>query len=174
MDLVGPRHMQSGIAVWKCLLRVHQACFLCISLHLTCCFPSPSVLACLLSFPGHQEQKRVDGTTREVKKVRKARNRRQEWNMMAYDKELRPDNRLSQSVHHGASSEGSLSPDTRCVHVMDPSPHVWAPVFWVSVCPTLSLKMTPIFCFQNNALGSAISGWVTLHAFSTFLSLFWG
>ncbi|XP_037057618.1 wiskott-Aldrich syndrome protein family member 3 [Peromyscus leucopus] len=33
--------------------------------------------------------------------------------MMAYDKELRPDNRLSQSVHHGASSEGSLSPDTR-------------------------------------------------------------
>ncbi|XP_028633856.1 wiskott-Aldrich syndrome protein family member 3 isoform X1 [Grammomys surdaster] len=60
-----------------------------------------------------KEQKRVDGTTREVKKVRKARNRRQEWNMMAYDKELRPDNRLSQSVHHGASSEGSLSPDTR-------------------------------------------------------------
>lgn len=37
--------------------------------------------------------------------------------MMAYDKELRPDNRLSQSVYHGASSEGSLSPDTRCVHV---------------------------------------------------------
>lgn len=33
--------------------------------------------------------------------------------MMAYDKELRPDNRLSQSVYHGASSEGSLSPDTR-------------------------------------------------------------
>uniref|UniRef100_A0A8C9P3E0 Wiskott-Aldrich syndrome protein family member n=1 Tax=Spermophilus dauricus TaxID=99837 RepID=A0A8C9P3E0_SPEDA len=60
-----------------------------------------------------KEQKRIDGTTREVKKVRKARNRRQEWNMMAYDKELRPDNRLSQSVHHGASSEGSLSPDTR-------------------------------------------------------------
>ncbi|XP_006894183.1 PREDICTED: wiskott-Aldrich syndrome protein family member 3 [Elephantulus edwardii] len=60
-----------------------------------------------------KEQKRIDGTTREVKKVRKARNRRQEWNMMAYDKELRPDNRLSQSVCHGASSEGSLSPDTR-------------------------------------------------------------
>lgn len=36
--------------------------------------------------------------------------------MMAYDKELRPDNRLSQSVYHGASSEGSLSPDTRSVH----------------------------------------------------------
>ncbi|XP_019385698.1 PREDICTED: wiskott-Aldrich syndrome protein family member 3 isoform X3 [Crocodylus porosus] len=60
-----------------------------------------------------KEQKRIDGTTREVKKVRKARNRRQEWNMMAYDKELRPDNRLSQNVYHGASSEGSLSPDTR-------------------------------------------------------------
>ncbi|XP_004715461.1 wiskott-Aldrich syndrome protein family member 3 isoform X1 [Echinops telfairi] len=60
-----------------------------------------------------KEQKRVDGTTREVKKVRKARNRRQEWNMMAYDKELRPDHRLSQSGGHGASSEGSLSPDTR-------------------------------------------------------------
>ncbi|XP_048349689.1 wiskott-Aldrich syndrome protein family member 3 isoform X1 [Sphaerodactylus townsendi] len=60
-----------------------------------------------------KEQKRIDGTAREVKKVRKARNRRQEWNMMAYDKELRPDNRLSQNVYHGASSEGSLSPDTR-------------------------------------------------------------
>lgn len=36
--------------------------------------------------------------------------------MMAYDKELRPDNRLSQSVYHGASSEGSLSPDTRSVY----------------------------------------------------------
>lgn len=95
------------------------------SVHLTASnllFSFPSVLACLLSFPGHQEQKRVDGTTREVKKVRKARNRRQEWSMMAYDKELRPDNRLSQSVHHGASSEGSLSPDTRCVRVTDPSP----------------------------------------------------
>nr|XP_056714252.1 actin-binding protein WASF3 isoform X1 [Euleptes europaea] len=60
-----------------------------------------------------KEQKRIDGTAREVKKVRKARNRRQEWNMMAYDKELRPDHRLSQNVYHGASSEGSLSPDTR-------------------------------------------------------------
>uniref|UniRef100_A0A8C4X8C1 Wiskott-Aldrich syndrome protein family member n=1 Tax=Erpetoichthys calabaricus TaxID=27687 RepID=A0A8C4X8C1_ERPCA len=60
-----------------------------------------------------KELKRVDGTTREVKKVRKARNRRQEWNMMAYDKELRPDNRLSQNIYHGASSEGSLSPDNR-------------------------------------------------------------
>ncbi|KAG7274365.1 hypothetical protein CRUP_028686 [Coryphaenoides rupestris] len=40
-----------------------------------------------------REQKRfVDSTLqREAKKVRKARNRRQEWNMMAFDKELRPD-----------------------------------------------------------------------------------
>ncbi|XP_025025299.1 wiskott-Aldrich syndrome protein family member 3 isoform X2 [Python bivittatus] len=60
-----------------------------------------------------KDQKRIDGTTREVKKVRKARNRRQEWNMMAYDKELRPDNRLSQNVYPGASSEGSLSPAIR-------------------------------------------------------------
>ncbi|XP_063807771.1 actin-binding protein WASF3 isoform X1 [Pseudophryne corroboree] len=65
-----------------------------------------------------KEQKRVDGTTREVKKVRKARNRRQEWNMMAYDKELRPDNRLSPNIYQGASSEGSMSPDTRS-HVSD-------------------------------------------------------
>nr|XP_015196756.1 PREDICTED: wiskott-Aldrich syndrome protein family member 3 [Lepisosteus oculatus] len=60
-----------------------------------------------------KEQKRVDGTTREVKKVRKARNRRQEWKIMAFDKELRPDHRLSQNAGHAASSEGSLSPDSR-------------------------------------------------------------
>ncbi|XP_056417765.1 actin-binding protein WASF3 [Hyla sarda] len=65
-----------------------------------------------------KEQKRVDGTTREVKKVRKARNRRQEWNIMAYDKELRPDSRLSPNVYQAASSEGSMSPDTRS-HVSD-------------------------------------------------------
>lgn len=40
--------------------------------------------------------------------------------MMAYDKELRPDNRLSQNVYHGASSEGSLSPDTRSVYSKTP------------------------------------------------------
>ncbi|TRY88762.1 hypothetical protein DNTS_029983 [Danionella cerebrum] len=67
----------------------------------------------------HREQKRcVDGTLpREVKKVRKAHNRRQEWNMMALDKELRSDNRHhhhhSRPRHRGASSEGSLSPDGR-------------------------------------------------------------
>lgn len=63
-----------------------------------------------------REQKRcVDSNTiqREVKKVRKARNRRQEWNMMALDKELRPDHRHPQSLRRGASSEGSLSPDGR-------------------------------------------------------------
>ncbi|XP_009300273.1 actin-binding protein WASF3 [Danio rerio] len=68
----------------------------------------------------HREQKRcVDGTLpREVKKVRKAHNRRQEWNMMAFDKELRPEHRHLHHNHHphhplhrGASSEGSLSPE---------------------------------------------------------------
>ncbi|XP_036846392.1 wiskott-Aldrich syndrome protein family member 3-like isoform X1 [Oncorhynchus mykiss] len=65
-----------------------------------------------------REQKRcVDGTLqREVKKVRKARNRRQEWNMMAFDKELRPDHRHPHSLHRGVSSEGSLSPESRYGH----------------------------------------------------------
>lgn len=45
--------------------------------------------------------------------VRKARNRRQEWNVLAYDKEFRPDARLAPSPYHGMSSEGSLSPDSR-------------------------------------------------------------
>lgn len=60
-----------------------------------------------------KEQRRcVDGTLqREVKKVRKARNRRQEWNMMAFDKELRPD--LRHTLHRGGSSEGSMSPEMR-------------------------------------------------------------
>ncbi|XP_039621691.1 wiskott-Aldrich syndrome protein family member 3-like [Polypterus senegalus] len=62
-----------------------------------------------------KEQKLVEDPTREVKKVRKARNRRQEWNMMAYDKEFRPDNRFSPSPYHAVSSEGSLSPDSRSV-----------------------------------------------------------
>ncbi|ROK23346.1 Wiskott-Aldrich syndrome protein family member 3 [Anabarilius grahami] len=61
------------------------------------------------------EQRRcVDGTLqREVKKVRKARNRRQEWNMMAFDKELRPDHRHSHTVHRGGSTEGIMSPEHR-------------------------------------------------------------
>ncbi|KAK7165440.1 hypothetical protein R3I94_003714 [Phoxinus phoxinus] len=64
----------------------------------------------------HREQKRgVDGTLpREVKKVRKAHNRRQEWNMMAFDKELRPDHRHHHhTLRRGVSSEGSLSPEYR-------------------------------------------------------------
>ncbi|KAM4726872.1 actin-binding protein WASF3 [Anableps anableps] len=63
-----------------------------------------------------REQKRcMESSTlqREVKKVRKARNRRQEWNMMAFDKELRPDHRHPKTLRRGASSEGSLSPDGR-------------------------------------------------------------
>lgn len=48
-----------------------------------------------------------------LSKVRKARNRRQEWNVLAYDKEFRPDARLTPSPYHGVSSEGSLSPDNR-------------------------------------------------------------
>ncbi|XP_021533920.1 wiskott-Aldrich syndrome protein family member 3 [Neomonachus schauinslandi] len=84
-----------------------------------------------------KEQKRIDGTTREVKKVRKARNRRQEWSMMAYDKELRPDNRLSQSVYHGASSEGSLSPDTRS-HASDVTDYSYP------ATPNHSLHLQPV------------------------------
>ncbi|XP_058497021.1 actin-binding protein WASF3-like [Solea solea] len=58
----------------------------------------------------HKEQKQVEESSgREVKKVRKARNRRQEWNLMAYDKELRPDARVTPSPHH--TSDTSVSPD---------------------------------------------------------------
>ncbi|XP_075884124.1 actin-binding protein WASF3 isoform X2 [Nelusetta ayraudi] len=60
-----------------------------------------------------EQQKQVEDPSREVKKVRKARNRRQEWNVLAYDKEFRPDARLTPSPYHGVSSEGSLSPDSR-------------------------------------------------------------
>lgn len=52
-------------------------------------------------------------------KVRKARNRRQEWNVLAYDKEFRPDARLTPSPYHGMSSEGSLSPDSRYAHTAE-------------------------------------------------------
>ncbi|MGH0153609.1 UNVERIFIED_CONTAM: hypothetical protein FKN15_025184 [Acipenser sinensis] len=58
-----------------------------------------------------KEQKQVEDPSREVRKVRKARNRRDVWNLMAYDKEFRPDNRFSPSPYHAVSSEGSLSPD---------------------------------------------------------------
>ncbi|XP_059186133.1 actin-binding protein WASF3-like [Centropristis striata] len=57
-----------------------------------------------------KEQKHVEESSgREVKKVRKARNRRQEWNLMAYDKELRPDARVTPSPYH--ASDCSMSPD---------------------------------------------------------------
>lgn len=62
-----------------------------------------------------EQQKQVEDPSREVKKVRKARNRRQEWNVMAVDKEFRPDARFTPSPYHGMSSEGSLSPDNRLV-----------------------------------------------------------
>lgn len=85
----------------------------------------------------------MDGTAREVKKVRKARDRRQEWSVMAYDKELRPDARPAQSARPGAPSEGSLSPDTRCVRswptVRPPHPRrpsharAWC---WCFECPS--------------------------------------
>ncbi|KAG7256832.1 hypothetical protein CRUP_015178 [Coryphaenoides rupestris] len=42
-----------------------------------------------------EQQKHSEDPGREVKKVRKARNRRQEWNVLAYDKEFRPDARLT-------------------------------------------------------------------------------
>lgn len=84
-----------------------------ILIHPDGCF-SPAVT----SLSDVQEQKRcVESNTfqRDVKKVRKARNRRQEWNIMAFDKELRPDHRHPQSLRRAASSEGSLSPDGRFV-----------------------------------------------------------
>ncbi|XP_036453342.1 wiskott-Aldrich syndrome protein family member 3 [Colossoma macropomum] len=62
-----------------------------------------------------EQQKQVEDPSRVVKKVRKARNRRQEWNVLAYDKEFRPDARFTPSPYHGMSSEGSLSPDSRSV-----------------------------------------------------------
>ncbi|XP_028263813.1 wiskott-Aldrich syndrome protein family member 3-like [Parambassis ranga] len=68
-----------------------------------------------------KEQKHVEESSgREVKKVRKARNRRQEWNLMAYDKELRPDARVTPSPYH--TSDGSMSPD-RSGMANDSSPH---------------------------------------------------
>lgn len=86
----------------------------CILIYLSNTFDFPNSSSIHIS----QEQKRsVESSTlqREVKKVRKARNRRQEWNMMAFDKELRPDHRHPQTLRRGASSEGSLSPDGRFV-----------------------------------------------------------
>ncbi|KAK9540989.1 hypothetical protein VZT92_003403 [Zoarces viviparus] len=69
-----------------------------------------------------KEQKHVEESSgREVKKVRKARNRRQEWNLMAYDKELRPDARVTPSPYH--TSDGSMSPDRSDDLSFHSSPH---------------------------------------------------
>ncbi|GAA6072989.1 wiskott-Aldrich syndrome protein family member 3 isoform X2, partial [Tachysurus ichikawai] len=64
------------------------------------------------------EQRSVeDGTLhRENRKVRKARSRRQEWNMMALDKELRPDQGNSHSVQQGVLSDSSLSFGASCAN----------------------------------------------------------
>lgn len=70
-----------------------------------------------------EQQKQVEEPGREVKKVRKARNRRQEWNVLAYDKEFRPDARLTPSPYHGMSSEGSLSPDNSPSHPSSQAAH---------------------------------------------------
>uniref|UniRef100_A0A665TBG5 Si:ch73-362m14.4 n=1 Tax=Echeneis naucrates TaxID=173247 RepID=A0A665TBG5_ECHNA len=66
-------------------------------------FTTPSIYSSSLN--KHVEE----SSGREVKKVRKARNRRQEWNLMAYDKELRPDARVTPSPYH--VSDSSMSPD---------------------------------------------------------------
>ncbi|MEQ2165385.1 hypothetical protein GOODEAATRI_016215, partial [Goodea atripinnis] len=75
----------------------------------------PPPLTILTPYRSGEQRRCVDGTLqREVKKVRKARNRRQEWNMMALDKELRPDHRHTIHRDRAASSEGSMSPENRC------------------------------------------------------------
>lgn len=112
----------------------------------------------------------MDGTLqREVKKVRKARNRRQEWNMMALDKELRPDHRHTIHRDRGASSEGSMSPENRCSprlfnFLETRGPYIWrssGPVvkppclhstsFYTSGTSVLSLK--PVFRVSFRAHG---------------------
>ncbi|XP_041431048.1 wiskott-Aldrich syndrome protein family member 3 isoform X2 [Xenopus laevis] len=68
-----------------------------------------------------KEQRLVEDPTREVKKVRKARNRRLEWNMMAYDKELRPDNRsYASDLDHSYPA----SPNHPGQQIMAPAPHL--------------------------------------------------
>ncbi|XP_069468670.1 actin-binding protein WASF3-like isoform X3 [Ambystoma mexicanum] len=69
-----------------------------------------------------KEQRLVEDPTREVKKVRKARNRRLEWNMMAYDKEFRPDNR-SYASDVGDHSYPA-SPNHIAQQVIAPVPHM--------------------------------------------------
>ncbi|KAF4072811.1 hypothetical protein AMELA_G00251760 [Ameiurus melas] len=72
-----------------------------------------------------REQRCVEEETlqREVRKVRKARNRRQEWNMMAFDKELRPDQQNPHSVQQEALSDSSLSPEASRPYCLDVPDH---------------------------------------------------
>ncbi|XP_068103676.1 actin-binding protein WASF3-like isoform X2 [Hyperolius riggenbachi] len=70
-----------------------------------------------------KEQRQVEDPTREVKKVRKARNRRLEWNMMAYDKEFRPDNRsYASDLDHSYPA----SPNHTAQQVLAAVPHLTA------------------------------------------------
>ena len=127
--------------------RVKLSCYLA---------PAHPTLSAQLSPPGgEQEQRRcVDGTLqREVKKVRKARNRRQEWNMMALDKELRPDHRHTIHRDRGTSSEGSMSPENRSVH---PRPHKDAQTLFMKVsfwqCSTREMTQTQEVQFIRKSL----------------------
>ncbi|XP_053129271.1 actin-binding protein WASF3-like isoform X2 [Hemicordylus capensis] len=69
-----------------------------------------------------KEQRLVEESTREVKKVRKARNRRLEWNMMAYDKEFRPDNRSYAS--DAADHSYPASPNHPAQQILAPASHL--------------------------------------------------
>ncbi|XP_029463540.1 wiskott-Aldrich syndrome protein family member 3-like isoform X3 [Rhinatrema bivittatum] len=69
-----------------------------------------------------KEQRLVEDATREVKKVRKARNRRLEWNMMAYDKEFRPDNRSF--VSDVGDHSYPASPNHPVQQIVAPVPHL--------------------------------------------------
>ncbi|XP_042336310.1 wiskott-Aldrich syndrome protein family member 3-like isoform X2 [Sceloporus undulatus] len=71
-----------------------------------------------------KEQRLVEDSTREVKKVRKARNRRLEWNMMAYDKEFRPDNRSYAS--DVADHSYPASPNHPIQQILAPASHLAA------------------------------------------------
>ncbi|XP_028571078.1 actin-binding protein WASF3-like isoform X2 [Podarcis muralis] len=71
-----------------------------------------------------KEQRLVEDSTREVKKVRKARNRRLEWNMMAYDKEFRPDNRSYAS--DAADHSYPASPNHPAQQILAPASHLSA------------------------------------------------
>lgn len=120
------------------------------------------ILSCL---PTHstQEQKRcVESSTiqREVKKVRKVRNRRQEWNMMAFDKELRPDHRHPQTLRRGASSEGSLSPDGRLVLVLI---EVELQTVFLLVFPKMFVIHTSGSVRQKNNSGSIFNVYVDFY-----------